>query len=295
MNKAGRNDPCPCGSGKKFKHCCQHRQGGAVHAVKSTPMDASIQQSLQMAVEHHRAGRLHQAEAIYRKILQAAPNQSDALHLLGMVANQRGQNDIAADLIGKAIKIHPASPMYYNLGNVFREQGKLDAAVENFQMVLKLDPGYANAYLNMGVVLNEQGKLDAAAENFRKTLKLKPDFVDAHFHLGNVCHVQGKLEAAAECFHKVLKLKPGYAEAHINLGNVLKDQGRLDEAIESFRKALSFNPNFAEAHGNLGNALQDQGKLEEAIACYRQALAHSPIISPIATEIRSRCRQHSEP
>lgn len=307
--KTGRNDPCPCGSGKKFKQCCQHRQNAATHTEKSGT-DAAIQQSLQMAVEHHQSGRLPQAEAIYRQILQMVPNQPDALHLLGMAAHQTGRNDLAVELITKAISINPTGPMYYNLGNVFREQGKPDAAAENFQKALTLKPDYANAYLNLGAVLKEQGKLDAAAENFRKVLKLAPGFADAYLHLGNVLQAQGKPDAAVEIFREALKLRPDYVEARINLGNILKSQGRLDEAVESlrkvvalkpdyaeaynnlgnallaqekldeatgnFRKALALKPDYAGAHNNLGNALKEQGKLEEAITCYRQSLALNP-------------------
>lgn len=67
-----------------------------------------------MGLSYHQAGHLSQAEAVYRQILRAVPNQPDALHLLGMVANQAGQNEFAVELIGKAIGINPVGPMYYS-------------------------------------------------------------------------------------------------------------------------------------------------------------------------------------
>jgi len=274
--KPGRNDPCLCGSSKKYKHCCGLLQDSGSPAEKAPARGPSLQELLQTGLGHHQAGRLSQAEAAYRQILQVAPDQPDALHLLGMVANQAGQNELAVELISKAITINPAAPMYYNLGNVFREQGKQDAAVDCFRKALQLQPDHVNACLNLGVVLKAQGKLDEAAGNFRKVLKLRPGFMGAYLHLGNVCKEQGKFDDAAECFQNALRLKPDYVEARVNLGNVLKEQGRLDEAIESFRKVLALKPDYAEVHNNLGNVLQAQGKLDAAVESFGKALALKP-------------------
>jgi len=274
--KPGRNDPCLCGSGKKYKHCCGLLQDGGSPAEKAPATEPSLQELLQTGLCHHQAGRLSQAEAAYRQILQVAPDQPDALHLLGMVVNQAGQNELAVELISKAIGINPAGPMYYNLGNVFHGLGKPDAAVDCFRKALQLQPDHVNACLNLGVVLKTQGKLDEAAGNFRKVLKLRPEFMGAYLHLGNDCKEQGRIDDAAECFQNALRLKPDYVEARVNLGNVLKEQGRLDEAIESFRKVLALKPDYAEVHNNLGNVLQAQGKLDAAVESFGKALALEP-------------------
>ncbi len=266
----GRNDPCPCGSGKKYKQCCGAMQAAAANTK------TSLQELLQTGLAHHRAGRLPQAEAAYRQILQRMPDHSDALHLLGMVANQTGQNELAVELISKAIRGNPVAPMYYNLGNVFHEQGKPDAAADCFRKALELQPDHLNACLNLGVVLKAQGRLDEAAENFRKVIGLKPDLVGTYLHLGNTLKEQGKLNAAAECFQHALRLRQDYIEARVNLGNVFKEQGKLDEAIESYHKVLASKPDYAEVHNNLGNVLQAQGKLDAAVESFGKALALKP-------------------
>jgi protein O-GlcNAc transferase len=69
----------------------------------------TIQQAIDLAVQHHTAGRLPQAETIYQQILQADPNQPVALHLLGVIAHQMGKNDAAVDRITKALTIKPES------------------------------------------------------------------------------------------------------------------------------------------------------------------------------------------
>jgi Flp pilus assembly protein TadD len=78
-------------------------------------------------LQHHRAGRLTEAERIYRQILTMNPRHADSLHLLGMIAYEAGEFETAADLIRKAISINQQGTSYFsNLGNVFYAQGKLD-------------------------------------------------------------------------------------------------------------------------------------------------------------------------
>ena len=273
MKKISRNDPCPCGKGKKYKHCCG-LQG--VHAERTATANTSISKAMQAAVEHHQAGRLQQAEAIYRQILRVAPNHPDALHLLGLIAHQTGNNEIAVELISKAISVNPSSQMFFNLGIALRSQGKLDTAIDSYRKALSLKPDYAEAHSNLGVALQEQGKLEEALESCQRALLLKPGFANAHFNLANVLKDQGKLEAATDSYRKALSFKPDFADACHNLGIALQDQGKLDEAIEIYRKTISIIPDSTNAYHGLGNALKDQGRFDEAVDSYRKALALKP-------------------
>jgi protein O-GlcNAc transferase len=275
MQRTGRNDPCPCGSGKRYKQCCgslaEEVQAASTHAV-----DTSITDAIRDALEHHQAGRLPQAEAIYRQVLQVAPNHPDALHFLGLIAHQTGNNDTAVELISKAISVIPSSSMYCNLGTALRNQGKLDAAVESYHRALSITPDYAEAHYNLGLVLRQQNKLDAAVESYRKALAVNPDFAGAYGNLGTALNDQGKLDAAVECYRKALAINPEFAEAHYNLGIAFQQQVRLDAAVESYRKALAIKPDHAAAHDALGIVLQEQGKLDAAVESHRKALAINP-------------------
>ena len=248
MKKIGRNDPCPCGSGKRYKQCCGSLE--EVQAATTHSVDTSIPKAIQAALEHHQAGRLPQAEALYRQILQVAPNHPDALHLLGVIARQDGKNEIAVELITKAISVNPSSSMYCNLGAALRDQGKLDTAVESYHKALSIKPDFAEAHYNLGIALQQQGKLDAAIESYHKAVSIKPDFAEAYSNLGLALKDQGKLDAAVESYHKALAIKPDFAEAHSDLGIALQEQGKLDAAVESYHKALSIKPDYAEAHSN---------------------------------------------
>lgn len=275
MKKIGRNDPCPCGGGKKYKQCCQ--PNGEVRIAKTQSSDLSISQVIQVAREHHQAGRLSQAEAIYQQILQVVPNHPDALHLSGLIALRGGKSEIAVGLISRAISVNPSNPTYYiNLGNALKDQGRLEEAILNYQQALSLKPDFAEACNNLGNALKEQGNLEAAIESFRRSLALKPNFAETHSNLGNALKDQGRLEEAIACYGQALLLKPDYAEAYNNLGAALKAQNKLDAAIESYRMAVSLKSDFVDAHNNLGNALMAQGKLEAAIASFYQSLLIKP-------------------
>ncbi len=99
----------------------------------------NIQQKLHAAMQHHQAGRLLQAESLYREILQQQPNHADALHLLGVIAHQSGRNDIATELIRRAIVLNPNDAAYHsNLGIVLHRQGAVEPAIAHFRMAADL-------------------------------------------------------------------------------------------------------------------------------------------------------------
>lgn len=271
-NTLRRNDPCHCGSGKKYKQCCGRLASGAT--VSGARPFSNV---LQAAIAHHQAGRLSQAQAHYLKILEVEPNHPDALHYLGVIASQAGKHEIAAEFINKAISANPSSPTFHNnLGNVLRAQGKLNDASASFLQALSFKPDYAEAHYNLGLVLQSQGRLDEAIASHRKALSFKRDFAEAHNNLGVAYKAQAKFDEAIASFLNALSFKPDFYEAHNNLGVALRAQAKPNQAIASFRRALALAPDYADAHYNLANALRDQGKLDEAVTSYHTALSFKP-------------------
>ncbi|MEK7412468.1 MAG: tetratricopeptide repeat protein, partial [Planctomycetota bacterium] len=238
---------------------------------------ATIAEALNLALQYHQDGRLQEAEALYRQILQVQPDHPDALHLLGMIAHQGGQHQVAVEYIRRAIVLNPhAAEFQSSLGMVYRALGKLEEAVASYRQALTLKPEFADAYSNLGNVFRDQGKLEEAVAQYRRALALKPDLADAHSNLGNVFRDQGKLEEAVAQYRRALALKPDLADAHSNLGLALQAQGKLEEAEAHYRQALTLKPDDADAHYNIGFALQAQSRLEEAVAQYRRALVLKP-------------------
>jgi predicted O-linked N-acetylglucosamine transferase (SPINDLY family) len=275
MSSPNRNDQCSCGSGKKYKQCCLKRDGELATGKRSELV--AIPKMLQAALEHYRAGRLTEAEALYQQILQIDLNQPDALHLSGVIALQTGRNDDAIELIGRAVANKPGfAEAHNNLGLALKSQGKLDAAVEKYQKALQLNPRFAEAHNNLGNVLKEQGRLTEAALSYQKAITLNPRFAEAHNNLGNVLKEQGKLKEAALSYCEATSINPKYANAYYNLGFTRYTQGKLDVAAENYRKAIELKPGFADAYYNLGIVLQAQGNLDAAVGSYQQALLIKP-------------------
>jgi len=227
-SKIGRNDPCPCGSGKKFKQCCE--QTGAKFNYMPNPMaqkqsassNLNPQQALQSAMAHHQTGNLGPAESLYKQVLQATPNQPDALHLLGLVAKQKGDLKTAAQLMRKALN--------YN-------------------------PNYVEAYVNLGATLQEQEQFEASADCYRKAIALRPNYAEVHSNLGVVLKAQGTVTEAAESFIRAIELYPNYAEAFANLDALLKESSAPDEALLYYRKVLAISPMLIAAQQGAYQAL----------------------------------------
>ena len=271
----------------------------------------TIPEALQIALQNHQAGRLAEAEALYRQILAVQPNHADALHFLGVIANQAGRHDLAVEWIRQAIVLKPNNPAAHsNLGEAFRTMGRLDEATVAYRRALQLKPDFAEAhnnlgaalaglgrleeavaayrravavkpdypeaYKNLGVALAGQGQFNEAVAAYRETLELKADYPETHYHLGDALWGRGQVEEAVAAYRQAIELKPDHAEAHNNLGAALAGQRRLDEAMAACLRARQLKPDLPEAHDNLGNALRERGRLDDAVAAYRQALQLKP-------------------
>ncbi|OHC76827.1 MAG: hypothetical protein A3G18_03465 [Rhodospirillales bacterium RIFCSPLOWO2_12_FULL_58_28] len=236
------------------------------------------------AIGLHRAGRLQEAEAVYKALLEKDPSNAEALHYLGLIAHQIGRNDLAAELIGKSLAIDDRQAVHhYNFGEVLRALGRVDQAVAAYRRVLEINPQSAEAHNSIGVVLEEQGRGGEAVESYRRSLALNPGYAEAHFNLGNALRGIGCTDEAIASYRLALGINPAYAAAHTNLGVALESQNRIDEAIQSYLRA----PDFANALNNLGVARQKQGRLEEAIASYRRALEIDPAFAEALSNLGS--------
>jgi len=240
--KPGRNDPCPCGSGKKFEKCCAPNwTDSAADMSRLGPDDAEAHHHSADALQ--RLGKLVEAVAAYAQALALNPNLVEA---------------------------------HINRGNALRGLGSLAEAAASYRRALALKPDHALVHSNLGALLRGLGQFDDAVASFRRALEIKPDFVEAHNNLGNALKDLGRLEEAVASFRQALVLRPDLAEVHNNLGNALMDQGRLDEAAASYRRALISKPHYAEAHTNLGIVLRQQSRAIDAEASCRRALKIHP-------------------
>ena len=291
--------------------------------------ELTVAQTFQTAFQHHQAGRLPQAEQLYRQILARQPNHAEALHMLGLIAAKFARRDAAVELIRRAIAIRPDFPeahsnlanllvekgqfeeamtacraaialrpnfpeAYYNLGNALRQTARLDEAIAAYRQAIAFKPGYAEALGNLGDVLQARGQFDEAIAAYHAAIALKRDLFAAHNNLGNSLQARGQLDDAIAAYRQAIAVNPNYAKAHSNLGCVLQVKGQFDEAIAACRAAVALNPAMPEFHSNLGEALQAGGRLDEAIAACRAAIALKPNFPEAYTNLGSALQKKRE-
>ena len=277
----------------KHRRPAHKGQGGS--GSPKLAASGTVQNLFADACRHHQAGRLQEAERAYRQFLEVNPRQPDALHLLGVLANQSGRQAAAVDLIGQAIGLRGDVPVYHNnLGIAFGALGRFGEAVTHYKRALTLKPDFVDALFNLGNALQEQGKLDEALAYYQRALALKPGYAEAHNNLGNGLKRQGKLDEAMAHYQRAIAFKPDYAEAHNNLGIALKEQDKLDEAMVHCQRAVALKPGSADAHSNLGNVFKQQGEYAEAMVHYQRALALKPDYAEVYHNMGNVLKEHGK-
>jgi tetratricopeptide (TPR) repeat protein len=222
----------------------------------------------------HQAGRLADAERIYKQILAGRPDHFDSLHLLGVIFYQRGDHAEAVRRINLALKRSPDNFLALNnRGNALMALKQFKDALASYDRAIAARPDYAEAHSNRGNALKELRRFEEASASYDRAIMLRPDFVEAHVNRGNALHELQRFEEALASHDRALMLRPGYAEAHSNRGNALHELKRFEEALASYDHALTLRPDYAEAHSNRGNALQELKRFEDAVASYDRALA----------------------
>jgi tetratricopeptide (TPR) repeat protein len=242
--------------------------------LSALPNTAEI---LQAGLDHHQAGRLAEATACYLEIVRDAPHHADALHLLGIVAQQQGDIPVAVQLIEAAIQINPQAAHYHNnLGNTYRLLGNRIAAMASYRRAIALDPADIAIQHSLANLLAESGKFEEAASLYQRVLNLEPHLAEAHYNFGNLRKRLGNLPAAIACYRRAIALKADCPEFYFNLAVALHQGGFLRESAESYRQVLALRPDDAEAHYSLGVVLQELDELKLAVACYERALQIKP-------------------
>jgi Flp pilus assembly protein TadD len=239
-------------------------------------MDASeINTLVKRAIDHQKSGRAPQAEKLFQQALALQPDHCAALHFLGLLCQQRGNDAAALDLLRRSVLAAPGSEQAHyhnNLATGFGRAGRFDEALAAIERALVLKPDYAEAYGNKGVIFDKQGKLEEARLALAKAIELKPAFGDAQVNLGNVLTKMGRDKEALEHLEQAAERFPKDAVILLNLGNALRRCGRIDAAIASLRRAVERRPDSPEARNNLGVALHDAGMLADAEAELRKAI-----------------------
>ena len=207
-------------------------------------MDQSlVMQQMDQALDHHRAGRLAEATRLYRQVLEADPDNPDAVHLLGFAMLQGGSIQEAIEIISRAVELCPDAEAYH---------------------------------ANLGAALMAAGRIDEAIAAHRRAIELNPDFLQAWHNLTDALHRQGNFKEAIAAARRVVELTPAAHEAHLRLGDLLSLDNQVDEAATEYRIGADLNPSSARAHNRLGTTLLSLAQLPESVAEFDRAMALAP-------------------
>ncbi len=179
-----------------------HAPGHSHDQLPPSPATASLPPTVQVlraaleaAVRHHQAGRLADAAAGYGSVLAVAPDDPDALHLLGLIRRDERRYDDALALIGRAAAVEPTQPLFhFNLGAVHRQLGHLSAAEGSLRQALILAPDSVEARLEFALTLLDGRNLPAAEALLRESAALFPEHAATHFGLAGLLLLDGRYD-----------------------------------------------------------------------------------------------------
>ena len=231
---------------------------------------------VESASQCHKLANVPEAERLYLQALDIDPENFDALHLLGLLAHQVGRNDLAVELINKALSIDVSPAAFNNLGQAYRALGQLPEATRCFQEAAVLKPDDVTAFNSLGAVLQETGRAEEAVQAYRRALAINPHLAEVYCNLANALQDLGRFVEAEQACRQALALKPGLAAAYNALGNAFQGMGRLEEAEQACRQALVIQPGYAKVYNSLGAVLRALGRLAEAELACRRAVELAP-------------------
>lgn len=272
---------------------------------------------LESGLRAHAQGDVGAAAAAYRQALGVAPDDADALNLMGVALLQLGQPEQAvdclqraahrlrdnADVLGNLAQAHFALGHYETAHAAFRKASRLDPRKVQFQLgaanslamqgrfsdaevLLRRQAGrFPNAALvwfNLANAVRDQGRYQEAVELYRRAAGLDSNLVDARNNLGSALHTLKRFEEAEREYRACVAMAPDYAPAQCNLASVVIDLGRFGEAEQLCREMINRTPAAAQPYTLLGAALGHQGRLLEALECHRIAAELAPQDAQVA-------------
>jgi predicted O-linked N-acetylglucosamine transferase (SPINDLY family) len=232
---------------------------------------------LREAMAAHQAGRLDEAEGLYRRVLKADGKQFPALMMFGMLSAQRGRLEEAERLLRSALAINSGNTdVHYNYGTVLLGLQRFDEAFEAFGNALALNPSLAEAHLNRGGILLSQKRYEEALGCFDVAIRINQNYSDAYCNRGNALEELKRFDEALASYDTALTISPKNPEFHAGRANVLHSLKRYDEALAGLSVALSLRPGNAGFHYNRGNILFELKRFGAAFEAYDKALTLEP-------------------
>lgn len=269
-------------------------------APASPPTEEPPAAAFSRAQALHAAGRLADAEALYRALLAREPGHIQAKHYLGVLAHQAGRHDDAIALIREAARLAPDDPgIQVNLAEALTAGGFLPDAEAALRLAIVLDPRLVLAHLNLAALLLRQGMVAESRLAARRALELAPGNLRArmlleaartatetppdpkarawmHFTLAKKLANRGRRTDAQPHLEAALRLRPDWPDAHLNYGTLLHEWDDLAGALAAYEQVIALKPDWPAGWCNRGITLHELGRHSEALAAFARAEALEP-------------------
>jgi tetratricopeptide (TPR) repeat protein len=256
---------------------------------------ATMEQDLAIAMQHINFGRLKDAEALCKPLLEKYPLEPQVIHAVGLIAYKKMDFKGAIDHLSKAVQIDKTNPLYFgNLGEAYRRNRQFDKAMEIFEKAIEIMPEFLMGHLGIANTLRDQGKHKEAISRFRLALAINPTFAPAYHYLGLTLVDLERIKEAIPLLRKAVALRPGYIEAQLSLASTLEMDGQSKEALAIYQNLLEKMPKHVGILNNVGNILKNMGQIDEAIEHFEKALEIDPDHVSAYYNL-SRARVGSEP
>lgn len=235
-------------------------------------MNASL---LQQAVQLYQAGKADQAAALCHRVLQAQPQQPDALHVLGNVAKDQGNFQQALQYFRQGLQAAPGHiHMLNSAGLLFRAMGHMHEARQCFERSIEIDPEYLQGRYNLANLCRAEGDPERAKELYKQVLKQRGDYPNALANLARILEEEHQLDEAQTLARKAIRTDPANFIARLTLANIARREQRFDQVLENLGSVLEgrLSPvNFTLAAGLMAQAKEGLGDYAQAFELYQRA------------------------
>ena len=275
-------------------------------------MDLTLDQALQQGVAAQKAGKLQDAERLYRAILQAQPKHPDANHNLGVLAIAVGKPLEALPLFKLALEANPEVEQFWlsyldalirlerfdEARRVLIEGERGGVSLEKLAPLnqqLRPSPPEDSKNARKGLSVSEKRKKLAGKRKRKKRKVLGgsssagPPKDQLNYLLEH--YQANRLDEAEALATSITRQFPKHPFGWKVLGAVFKRLGRVNESLAPKQKAVELSPSDADAHNNLGITLQELGRLDEAEVSYRQAIALKPDYAEVYNNLGTTLRE----
>lgn len=236
---------------------------------------SELQRILNEGTAHHKAGNKEEAERHYRLVLESAPNQPDALNLLGVLAAENEYFDIAIDMMRRAVAVRPKDPgILNNLGHCYYEAGRHEEARDPLERAVALRPDFDEAKYNLGQVLRQLGETGLALKLWREVWAADNRVFAALVGICGILSDQGHFEEAEQTAREVIARLPHRPAGYISLAHIHKfknDDGTLAELENQIVRDDVPEPEKIALHYAAGKVADDLKLYERAFHHFDQA------------------------